>query len=453
MKKILLLLLLSPIFLMPEGMNFEEYKTTDANTAANRLNENQLQDKEWAQEDQRKADIRNKEHFIVRAFKALSSDGAEDSATAKERNKLRLERNRARLLEDFDIRQTRINNFKAAHADFAKDKNWSKLLELGDMKSFMDKTGTERTAFVENIKTSVKNLTADNAIVSEQNVSALQDLIKLTTHNFDISKEMPTDTTELSKAATTEATSLGLQDQTEINGSLSDALKSSLETQIKALEGFNNGLGDLNEDIKSLKNIRLLKNIGITAFLVLGTVAAVFMLAHAAIIIGPIVLGMEVFAIAAKVAFVVYHKAGHAEDEKSIKIQNDFMKTTTALMPETAKFLEAKAYESKAESLTDRMDEGIKSTLGKTGNKYYESAKTKIKSAAKSVSDFNGRIANRISDAIKSDSKSKKSSSDDILQNEFSPITQNTDQKPIAENQSPKTDTADGDNVPYQIPA
>ncbi|MCX5923078.1 MAG: hypothetical protein NTU89_00770 [Candidatus Dependentiae bacterium] len=450
MKKILFSLLLSPYFLMAsEGME-AEYKAADSDLAAKRVAENKAQDEFWVKEDKAKAAVRLKQGFFERAFHTMATDGANDAETEKARNIIRLDTSRERLQQDLKIQSEQIATFRKNNEEINKDPRLKSLLDLADMKTFMEKSPEERAEFVKNIKTSLLDL-QDTSISPK----ALSKLIKFSKSCLKLPEEATKALEALDTTSQIEVKSLAQTETTTVKVSLHDALKSSLDEQIKALEAFNDEINSTKEDIKSIKNVRLLKNIGIIAFLVLGTVAGILLLAHGAIIIGPIVLGMEAFAIAAKVGFLVFHKASHAENEKSIKIQNDFLDATAKLMPETTKLLRAEAYESNAKTLTERIDLGINNLLGDDGKKYYQTAKENINKAAKSIGDFNKKIAKSFADSIttsysegKQRAKSKAPavvSDADFQEFNVGPA------KPTAQVTNEKS--GDGDNAPYQVPA
>jgi hypothetical protein len=218
---------------------------------------------------------------------------------------------------------------------------------------------------------------------------------------------------------------------------LGEALKDSLNTQIAELTKFNESTKNLNEDINSLAGTRRIKEISLKATLILGTVAAVFMFLH---------LPVEIPAIFAKVAFLVYHNATHSEDTKSIAIQNKFLDSMTSLMPETAQYLKAEAYKSEEESLSGRMDRGIKSTLGDTGNKIYEGMKKGFKfigeHAGKAGKAIGEGFHRHITTSYKEGNSSAVVSDDDFQEFNVAPSKKPTEEKstavPNGENQLPK---------------
>ena len=372
MKKILFSLLLSPCFLMaPEEMEAESLELTDTKLAAKRSAEDTALKQRYEQETAQQKKIRDQQSFGERLLKAASSDGAEDSSVSKIRNKEILEINRRRLEEDLARQKAKIDDFKKKHKAFAEKPGWKDLLELGDMKSFIDKTPEQREDFIETIKTSVESLTEEGATFEPSDKQALTYLINITMKSSSLKAgNFDTFVKEITTASDNELANLSDARKTGLTKALSEALKDSLHNQILELTKFNESTKNLNEDINSLAGTRRIKEISLKATLILGTVAAVFMFLH---------LPVEIPAIFAKVAFLVYHSATHSEDTKSTAIQNKFLDSMKTLMPETAEYLKAEVYKSTEESLSDRMDRGIKSTLGDTGNKVYEGMKKGFK--------------------------------------------------------------------------
>jgi hypothetical protein len=181
MKKILFSLLLSPIFLMaPEGMEAENLQLSDEALQSKRQAQDLALKKRYMEETAQQKAIRDKQSFGERLLKAASSDGAEDSAISKTRNEEILKINRERLQEDLARQKAKIDTFKNSHKDFANKPGWKNLLELGDMKSFMDKTPQEREEFIKTIQESVNSLTDESTPFEASDKQALIDLINLT---------------------------------------------------------------------------------------------------------------------------------------------------------------------------------------------------------------------------------------------------------------------------------
>ena len=314
---------------------------------------------------------------------SLSSDAQVDTGIEGKRNQRLLELNRERILEDFKLRAERLDILKRKHPKFADKPGWKSLLELGDMNKFIELSYKDRKDLITSIQKAVAQLTSETNNIEPEDMAALHDLIQLTIPKSALPIEFKQN---LSDTLPTEFAQLTAEQQEQTKQNLRSLLKESLPNSIKMLTEFNEETKSLQKDLKSLENIKRIKNIGIAVFWVLGTVAAICMLAHVAIIIGPIVLGMEVFAIAAKVGFYFYHTKHHEEAEASNALQTKFLNTFKPLLPETTKVLETISYKNKASGFGERIDQGITGKLSKLENtewsRRYLSAKEGVSAAA-----------------------------------------------------------------------
>jgi len=427
MKKLFLVVLAhSAMLFCPGDFDVERYKNEDSQIAKKRAEENAELQKKYQEETATQAKIRNDQSFTERLLKSVTSDGDTDSDISKKRNAERLDINRQRLQEDLARQKARIEEFKVKHAEFAKKPAWETLLKLGDMKSFVDMKYDERKAFIEKIKSSVDSLKSDPSRVTPADAQALKDLIKLTTSNFESSD----DSIEMENSSAKEFKNLHEANQIDLKNSLSSALQSALDSQIAALNDFNEKIHNLNEDIHSLKNTRLIKEISLKATMILGTVAAVFMFIH---------LPVEIPAIFTKVAFVIYHNSIHTEDVKAAAIQDKFLDSMNKLMPKTAELLKADVYKSEQDSLSKRIDDGINSSkLGDSGKALYKGFKDGIKSIGSGIgkaTDFVKDNFNKAKVSLSESSLGKKLSSlvgskkavvnvSDVEFDEFNPLVQ-----------------------------
>ncbi len=246
----------------------------------------------------------------------------------------------------------------------------------------------DRKNLITNIQTAVEQLTSDTNNIESEDMYALHDLIQLTMPESNLSMDFKQN---LSNILPTEFAQLTPEQQQQTKQNLRSLLKESLPNSIKMLTDFNEETHSLNKDLKSLENIRRIKNIGITVFWILGTVAAICMLGHVAIIIGPIVLGMETLAIAAKIGFYFYHTKHHEEAEASNALQTKFLNAFKPLLPETTKVLETISYKNKASTFGERIDQGIEGKLAGLDNlqwsKRYHSMKESVNAAATTVKE------------------------------------------------------------------
>ncbi|HSW75577.1 MAG TPA: hypothetical protein VLG50_00890 [Candidatus Saccharimonadales bacterium] len=352
-------------------LDFDAFIREDAQRQRERQNEDKMRKKFWDKENKAATELRNEELFSKRTSGTLLSHDIEtDKAIEKTRNRTIVEANRDRILQDFEIRAKRFNDFKKVHADFAKKAPWNTLLDLSDMNKFVNMSYPDRTTFLENISKAATDLTDETVDLNSKDIAALQDLIQLTRiHAPDSIKLSSSESTKLDEAVKKDLSGLDSKQLQDLEHNLRNFLKDSLTTQIQTLTNFSTAMEEIKGDTENLLNLRNMENAGHAAFWILGTCAGIAFLGHGAIAFKGVQVSMEQFAIGAKAGFVVAHVKAHSEAELSKEVQTHHLNIFRKLLPETMELIETISYENKAKSLTQRLKEKANSFTQKLKEK------------------------------------------------------------------------------------